>query len=194
MSRIIGCEHLYIAEVTKDDLTGTTFGKPVEVPSLISIEISDKTENVTFYSNDSIEQVIPSFSGKEVSIELGYLTNDVESMITGNEFKDGLYTQTTNAVAKNYALMFRAPKSKGGFQYICLYKGVLAREEANYKGKEDSIESSNVNLKGVFMPLISNGKIFVKADSDDKSPSKLIPTWFTSVPFEGATGVVSEKH
>lgn len=182
MSRIIGCESLYIAKVTKDDAAGTTFGNPIPVPSLISIDISDQTENVVFYSDDAVEQVIPAFSGKEVSLELGYLTNELEAAISGNEFADGVLTQTTEAIASEYALMFRAPKSRGGYSYVCLYKGVLSREESNYKGKEDSVESSNVTLSGVFMPLVSNGKVAIKADSDEDSPSELIDTWFTKVP------------
>lgn len=182
MSRIIGCEQLHIAEVTKDDLSGVTFGTPKPVPSLISIDVADQTENVTFYSDDTIEQVIPAFSGKEVTIELGYLSNELEAMISGNEYANGVFTQTKDAVAKEFAIMFRAPKSKGGYQYVCLYKGVLAREEANYKTKEDSIESSNVTLNGVFMPLIYNGKVSIKADSDESEPSTLISTWFTKVP------------
>lgn len=182
MSRIIGCESLYIAKVTKDAADETTFDTPIPVPSLISIDISDQTENVVFYSDDSVEQVIPAFSGKEVSLELGYLTNELEAAISGNEFADGVLTQTTDAVAGEYALMFRAPKSRGGYSYVCLYKGVLSREESNYKGKEDSVESSNVTLSGVFMPLVSNGRVAIKADSDEESPSELIKTWFTKVP------------
>lgn len=187
MSRIIGCEQLHIAEVLTDTLEGTTFGTPKAIPSLISIDISDQTENITFYSDNTTEQVIPSFSGKEVSIELGYLTNELEALISGNEYKNGLLTQSVNATAKEYALLFRAPKSKGGYSYVCLYKGVLAREEANYKTKEDSIESSNVTLSGVFMPLVSNGKVSVKADSDEETPSTLIKNWFTKVPVEDAS-------
>lgn len=193
MSRIIGCEQLHIAEVTKDNLTGVTFGSPKKVPSLISIDVADQTENVTFYSDDTIEQVIPAFSGKEVTIELGYLNNELEALISGNDYSDGVFTQTKDAVAKEFALMFRAPKSKGGYQYVCLYKGVLAREEATYKTKEDSIESSNVTLKGVFMPLTFNGKVAIKADSDDTEPSALIATWFTKVP-EVAPAVLSAER
>ncbi|MGV2685596.1 phage tail protein, partial [Clostridium perfringens] len=71
MSRIIGCQQLHIAELTKDDNSGVQYGSVTPVPSLISIEITDNTENVTFYSDDQIEQVIPAYSGKEVTIELG---------------------------------------------------------------------------------------------------------------------------
>ena len=192
MSRIIGCESLYIAEVTKDDATGTTWSKPEAVPSLISIEIQDQKDNVTFYSDDAIEQVIPTFAGKEVSIELGYMTNTLEAKLTGNTFADGAYVQEKDAQAREFAIMFKAPKSKGGYSYICLYKGVLSRDEASYKTKEDSIESSNITISGIFMPLLSNGQTYIKADSDETTPSTLIPTWFTAVPFKTGSSA-SEK-
>lgn len=183
MSRIIGCQQLHIAEVTKDDLSGATFGRPTPVPAVIGVDITDNTDNVTFYSDDSVEQVIPAFSGKEVTIELGYLSHEIESMISGNTFENGVFVQNANATAKEYALLFRAPLSKGGYQYVCLYKGVLSRTEANYKTKEDSIEGQTVTLNGVFMPLVYNGNVAVKANSTDVEASTVIGKWFTEVPL-----------
>lgn len=186
MSRIIGCNSLHIAEVTKDDAKGTAWETPVSIPSLISISIKDQKENVTFYSDDKIEQVIPAFSGKEVTIELGYLTAEVEAMISGNTYKNGLYVQKADAVAKEYALLFKAPLSRGGERYCCLFKGVLAKDESEYKGKGESIESSTTKLTGVFMPLLSNGLVETKADSTDANLTQevktLIANWFTQVP------------
>lgn len=194
MSRIIGCQGLHIAEVTKDDATGTTWGTPIKVPALISIDIQDNSENVTFYSDDTVEQVIPSFAGKEITVTLGHISNELEAMISGNTYENGVFTQNANATAKEFALMFKAPKSKNGaFQYVALYKGVLARTESNYKTKEDSVESSDVTLEGVFMPLQSNGKVAIKADSDDESPSELIATWFTKVPSVEAVVLKASK-
>ena len=181
MSRIIGVRDLHIAKITKDDLSGTTYEFPVAVPSLISIEIADNTENVTFYSDDVVEQVIPAFSGKEVTIELGYLDHSIEALISGNTYENGVFTQSGDAVASEYAIMFRAPLSKGGFQYVTLYKGVLSRNEATYQGKEESIESSNVTLTGVFMPLISNGKVSARANSTDEGAEEFTNKWFEAV-------------
>ena len=181
MSRIIGVRDLHIAKITKDDLSGTTYEFPVAVPSLISIEIADNTENVTFYSDDVVEQVIPAFSGKEVTIELGYLDHSIEALISGNTYENGVFTQSGDAVASEYAIMFRAPLSKGGFQYVTLYKGVLSRNEATYQGKEDTIESSNVTLTGVFMPLISNGKVSARANSTDEGAEEFTNKWFEAV-------------
>lgn len=183
MSRIIGCQQLHIAEVKTDTVSGATFGAPVPVPAVIGIDITDNSENVTFYSDDVVEQVIPAFSGKEVTIELGYLSHEIESMISGNTYENGVFIQNANATAKEYALLFRAPLSKGGYQYVCLYKGVLSRTESNYKSKEDSIEGQTVTLNGVFMPLVYNGNVAMKANSTDENAQLTIENWFTQVPL-----------
>ena len=182
MSRIIGCQSLYFAEVTKDDSTGSTFGDPFAVPSLTSIEIKDNADSVTFYSDDTTEQVIPTFSGKEVTIELGYISNELEAKLTGQKYVNGVLVQQANFVSKEYAMMFKAPKSKGGYQYVVLYKGAIARSESAYKSKEDSIEGQTVTLTGTFMPLLSNNLVGAKADDTDTNKSALISTWFSQVP------------
>lgn len=183
MSRIIGLRDLYLCELTADDgVEAPTYGEAVKVPSLISMDIQDNTESVTFYSDDVAEQVINAFSGKEVTIELGYLTNELEAKISGNKFdsETGVFTQSSDAESKEVGLMFRAPKSKGGnFQYVALYKGVLAREGQSYKTKEESVESANITLKGVFMPLAYNGDVSVKVDSEDCKQDDIIRNWFT---------------
>ena len=157
-----------------DTDTETTWGDPVKVKSLISISETDNKDNVTFYSDDAVEDVIPTFSSKEVSIELGYLTPELEALITGNEYKNGLLTQSATATSKNFAIMFEAPMSKGGYRKICYYKGVLSRDEASYQTKGDSIESSNVTLKGVFMPLQSNGLTKISKTHGNKLVSGII--------------------
>nr|DAW54697.1 MAG TPA: major tail protein [Caudoviricetes sp.] len=186
MSRIIGCKNLHIAEVTKDDSTSTTWGPLKPVKSLISISISDQKENVTFYSDDTVEQVLPSFTSKEVSIELGYLTPEIEALISGNKYENGVFTQSANATSKEFAILFEASLSKGGTRRVCLYKGVLAKNDSEYQGKQDSIESSNVTLTGVFMPLQSNGLVEIKADTNDSTLSgaeqTMVNNWFTKVP------------
>lgn len=182
MSRIIGLRDLHICTLTKDDGTeAPTYGEVKKVPSLVSMDIQDNTESITFYSDDVAEQVIQAFSGKEVTIELGYLSNELEALVSGNEYDEatGVFTQNSDAVSPEIALMFRAPKSKGGaFQYVTLYKGVLAREGSSYKTKEESTESSNVTLKGVFMPLAYNGNVSAKVDSDTGTNAEIVKDWF----------------
>ena len=194
MSRIIGCEGLHFALLNSEtDVVGgtPTWETPVAVPSLIAIDIKDNKDTVEFYSDNKLEQVINAFSGKEVTIELCYLTKQIEAMISGNKYEEGVFIQDANAVAGEIALMFKAPLSKGGFRYVCLYKGILAKEESNYKTKEDTVEGQTVKLTGVFAPLASNGVPAIEVDDNDSGLTEtqrtMIKNWFTKVPVFKAT-------
>ena len=201
MSRIIGCEGLHFALLNSEtDVVGgtPTWEDPVAVPSLIAIDIKDNKDTVEFYSDNKLEQVINAFSGKEVTIELGYLSKEIEAMISGNRYEEGVYIQDADAVAGEIALMFRAPLSKGGFRYVCLYKGILAKEESNYKTKEDSVEGQTVKLTGVFAPLASNGVPSIEVDDNDKKLTQtqktMISKWFTEVPvFKASSSSYAER-
>lgn len=190
MARVIGLKNLHYAKLTKDDKTTVTYETPVAIPSAINLDIKDNTEQVTFYSDDKVEQVINAYSGKEVTLELGYLTNDLEALLTGNSYntETGIFSQNSNAVAPEIALLFEAPKSNGSARYVVLYKGVFAIEGESYATQEDKIESQNIKLKGIFMPLTYNGKPSAKLDTDAEitdTYAKL--NWFNKVVVEGLT-------
>lgn len=184
MSRIIGCRDLHIVPLVTDAAGGTpTYGAPTRVPSLINISITDSVEQNKFYSDDSVEQAFSKTSGKDVTIELGYITNKLEALITGKKIDEhGVLVQSDSDAPAEVALLFRAPKSKGGaFRYICLYKGTLSRTESEYATQEDGVESSNVTLTGTFISLLSNGKMSAVADSDDDGTKDSVDNWFTKV-------------
>lgn len=185
MARIIGCRDLHIAKLTEDVSDGVTakYDAPVAVPSLVSMKIKDNVEQSKFFSDDTVEQTFSKTSGKEVTIELGYLSNELEALITGKTVDaNGVLVQSGDDMPKEVALLFRAPKSSSGdFRYICLYKGTLARTESEYNTQEEGVESSNVTLTGVFSPLISTGEMAAIADSDDIGTTESIAAWFTTV-------------
>ena len=179
MARIIGVRDLHIAVLNEgsDTIGGTpTWQDPIRVPSLINLDIADQTENVTFYSDDTVEQVLPAFTSKEITIELGHLHPRIEAIISGNKYENGIFRQNANATGREIAIMFRAPKSKcaatntlnvkEAFRYVTLFKGVLARTEESYQGKQDTVESSNITLTGIFMPLNANKRVEMRVDND----------------------------
>lgn len=185
MSRIIGCRDLHIAKLKTDVAGGEypAYEAIKKVPSLVSISISDSVESSKFYSDDSVEQAFSKTSAKEVTVELGYITNEIEALITGKTVgEDGVLIQKDSDAPAEIALMFRAPKSKGGaFRYVCLCKGTLSRNESEYATQEDSVESSPITLTGVFIPTLSTGVMCATADSDDVTAATAIKTWFTKV-------------
>lgn len=189
MARIIGLKNLHYAVLTSDTASGVEYETPVRLESAISLEIQDNTEQVTFYSDDKVEEVINAFAGKEVTLELGYLPSELEAKITGNGYnaQTGIFSQNANAVAPEIALLFEAPKSNGSSRYGVLYKGVFAIEGETYATQEDSVESQTVTLKGIFMPLTYNGKPSIKFDTDSKATNAahIKAKWFEEVIIEG---------
>lgn len=185
MSRIIGCRDLHIAELVTDSLSGgtPTYKTPIRIPSLVGVSISDAIEQGKFYSDDTVEQTFSKTSSKEVTIELGYLTNEVEALLTGKTVDSkGVLVQKDVDTPKEVALMFRAPKSKGGaFRYVCLFKGTLIKGESEFATQEDSIDPSNITLTGTFIPLLCNSSLSAVADSDDDIAAEAAENWFTSV-------------
>lgn len=188
MARVIGLKNLHYAILTSDTVEGVEYQTPKRLESAINLDIQDNTEQVTFYSDDKVEQVINAYAGKEVTLELGYLPNELEAAITGNTYNSetGIFSQDVNAVAPEIALIFEAPKSNGASRYGVLYKGVFAVEGETYATQEDSVEGQTVKLKGVFMPLTYNGKPSAKLDTDSGASDDTAKTnWFKQVIIEG---------
>lgn len=188
MARIIGCRDLHYAILDSDTVNGeATYSEVKKIPSLINISISDTVEQSKFYSDDSIEQNFSKTAGKEVEIELGYITNELEADLTGKTYdSNGILIQKSDDSAPEIAIMFRAPKSKNGaFRYLTLFKGTLSRTESEYATQEDGVESSTVKLTGVFISLASNGIIGATADSDDTKTAAAIAKWFKDVYIPG---------
>lgn len=182
MARLIGCKDLHYSMLTADTSSELTYGEVKKIPSLVSIDIKDSSDSVVFYSDDVAEQTINTFANKEVTIELGYLDPKLEAELTGQKFQNGVFVQEATPISKELALMFKAELSTGGYQYVCLYKGVLKRDEAAYKTKEESIEGQTVKLTGIFSPLANNGRVFVKANEGEDGNATIISKWFQQVP------------
>lgn len=182
MARLIGCKDLHFSMLTADTSSELTYGTVKKIPSLVSIDIKDSSDSVVFYSDDVAEQTINTFANKEVTIELGYLDPKLEAELTGQKFQNGVFVQEATPISKELALMFKAELSTGGYQYVCLYKGVLKRDEAGYKTKEESIEGQTVKLTGIFSPLANNGRVFAKANEGEEGNTTIISKWFEQVP------------
>lgn len=184
MARLIGCKDLHYAILTSDSSSGAVYESPEKIPSLVSVDIKDSSDSVVFYSDDVAEQTINTFANKEVTIELGHLSPELEAKLTGQKYEKGVFIQEGTPASKELALMFKAELSTGGYQYVCLYKGVLKRDEIGYKTKEGSIEGQTVKLTGIFSPLAFNGRVFAKTNDGASGNTTIVQNWFTRVPVD----------
>ena len=72
-SRTCGCRDFYIAKITQNDATGYVAGTPVKLARAIKAKVDEKWTSEKIYSDDGTEEVINSYEGTEVELEVNAL-------------------------------------------------------------------------------------------------------------------------
>ncbi len=73
MARQIGLRDIHIAALTKDYNTGATYNVPKKLERAINAKLTPKSNSENIYSEDSVEDVVTSFEGVDVEIEINQL-------------------------------------------------------------------------------------------------------------------------
>lgn len=185
MARAIGIKNLHYANLLTDEYNGTpTYGKPVRVDKLINFGTTNNYSEYSFYSDDLIEEAGESLQSEALSLELGYITNALKADITGNDYDKTTGTYVTKASIRQpqIALLYEISLSDGSSDFRVLYNCKLKLTEQNNATKSDSIESSNVNLEGLAIPLKSIGAFDMMISSaDSAADADIISNFFTEV-------------
>lgn len=185
MARAIGIKNLHYAKLTKDDYGATpTFDAPKRVEKLINFGTTNNYSEYSFYSDDIIEEAGEALQSEAISIEIGYLPNDLKAALTGNEYdpENGTYVTKTNVQQPAIALLYEIALSDGSSDYRVLYNCKLKLTEQQNSTQSDSIESSNVMLEGLAIPLKSTGVFDMQISSaDSAADNNIITNFFKTV-------------
>ena len=150
-SRNIGLRDFYVAEVEQDDTTGYKAGTPVKLARAISAKITEKYNTTTFYSDDSVEDVIGQFQNGEIEIEINKLSNADVVKLYDTIYVDGYLCRSGRDKAKLVALGWRTLKADNTYDFEWLYCVKFSeRPEREYKTNGESIEDVTSTLKGTF--------------------------------------------
>lgn len=183
MPRQVGLRDIYIAKLTKDDITGVTYATPIKLERAISAKISPKTSSEKIYSDDTVEEIINNFDNCEVEIEVNQLSISSRALLQGATVDSGELVEKSTDIPPEVALGFRSKKTNGKYRYIWLFKGKFENAEDEYSTQTEKIESKTPKLKGTFIPRINDNAWRITADEDETEidPTR-IASWFTSVP------------
>lgn len=91
-SRTCGCRDFYIAKITQNDATGYVAGTPVKLARAIKAKVDEKWTSEKIYSDDGTEEVINSYEGTEVELEVNDLHHRTD------RFYSGSYTRTVSSL------------------------------------------------------------------------------------------------
>ena len=178
-SRTCGCRDFYIAKITQNDATGYVAGTPVK--------LDEKWTSEKIYSDDGTEEVINSYEGTEVELEVNALAPQDRQILFGQLYENGFLVKTADDKAPEVAIGWRERKLNGKYDFKWLYAGKFAEgisEEASTK--EGKLSPTTKSIKGSFYERNLDNAYEISVDEsnlvkENTKAADAIKNWFSKV-------------
>lgn len=186
-SRTCGCKDIHIAIILGNTATQYLAGIPEKLARAIKIKIDEKWTSEKIYSDDETEEVITSYEGTDVELEINALAPQDRVILFGQMYKHGFLVKNANDKAPEVAVGWRERKLNGKYEFKWLYIGKFAEgisEEANTK--EGKLSPTTKSIKGSFYERALDGKYEISVDesnlvSEDTDAATALADWFSAV-------------
>ena len=116
-SRTCGCRDFYIAKLTQNDATGYVAGTPVKLARAIKAKVDEKWSSEKIYSDDGTEEVINSYEGTEIELEVNALAPQDRQILFGQLYENGFLVKTADDKAPEVAVGWRERKLNGKYDF-----------------------------------------------------------------------------
>lgn len=186
-SRTCGCRDFYIAKITQNDAKAYVAGTTFKLARAIKMKIDEKWTSEKIYSDDGTEEVVNSYEGTDVELEVNALAPQDRVMVFGQLYENGFLVKTSDDRAPEIALGWRERKLNGKYEFKWLYCGKFAEgisEEA--QTKEGKLSPTTKSIKGSFYERNLDNRYEISVDesnlvSGDTKAADAIKNWFSKV-------------
>lgn len=186
-SRTCGCRDFYIAKITQNTATGYVTETPVKLARAIKAKVDEKWTSEKIYSDDGTEEVINSYEGTELELEINALAPQDRNLLFGQLYENGFLVKTSDDQAPEVAVGWRERKLNGKYEFRWLYAGKFAEgisEEANTK--EGKLSPTTKSIKGSFYERNIDNAYEIAVDESnlvdgDTDAKTAIANWFSKV-------------
>ena len=186
-SRTCGVKDFHIAKVIQNTEAGYTTETPIKLARAIKIKVDEKWSSEKIYSDDAVEEVINSYEGTEVELEVSALAPQDRALLFGQLFDNGFLVKTSDDKAPEVAVGWRERKLNGKYEFKWLYAGKFAEgisEEATTK--EGKLSPGTKSIKGSFYERGKDNQYELSVDEsnlvDENIDAKsAIENWFSKV-------------
>jgi phi13 family phage major tail protein len=186
-SRTCGCRDFYIAKVTQNTATGYVAETPVKLAKAIKAKVDEKWSSEKIYSDDGTEEVINSYEGTEIELEVNQLAPQDREILFGQLYENGFLVKSSDDSAPEVAVGWRERKLNGKYDFRWLYCGKFAEgisEEASTK--EGKLAPVTKSVKGTFYERNMDNRYEISVDesnllSEDTDAKTAIADWFSKV-------------
>lgn len=186
-SRTCGCKDIHVALITENTSTQYLAEIPQKLARAIKIKIDEKWTSEKIYSDDETEEVITSYEGTDVELEINALAPQDRAIVFGQLYKHGYLVKNANDRAPEVAIGWRERKLNRKYEFKWLYIGKFAEgisEEANTK--EGKLSPTTKSIKGSFYERALDGKYEISVDesnlvTEDTDAATALKNWFSAV-------------
>lgn len=186
-SRTCGCKDFYIARITQNTASGYVTETPVKLARAIKAKVDEKWTSEKIYSDDGTEEVITSYEGTEIELEVNALAPQDRVIMFGQLYEKGFLIKSSDDRAPEVAIGWRERKLNGKYEFKWLYAGKFAEgisEEANTK--EGKISPTTKSIKGTFYERSIDNRYEISVDEsnlvdEDTDAKAAIADWFSKV-------------
>lgn len=186
-SRTCGCRDFYIAIVKQNTATGYVTEVPVKLARAIKAKIDEKWTSEKIYSDDGTEEVINSYEGTEVELEVNALAPQDRVNLFGQLYENGFLVKSSDDKAPEVAVGWRERKLNGKYEFKWLYCGKFAEgisEEASTK--EGKLSPTTKSIKGSFYERSIDNRYEISVDEsnlvvENTDAKAAIENWFSKV-------------
>jgi len=171
-SRRCGLKDIYLARVTKNTAEVYQAEAPEKFARAVTAKISDKYTSEKIYSDDGTEEVVASYQGTDVELEVNTLAPQDRARLWAHLYEAGFLVETAEDNPPELAMGFRTRQLNGKYEFVWLYCGKFDQgNDEEYETIADKKNHKTATAKASF---------YERAKADQvKDPN---------------TGEASEKH
>lgn len=154
---------------------------------MVKAKIDEKWTSEKIYSDDETEEVITSYEGTDVELEVNALAPQDRAFLFGQRYENGYLVKTSNDMAPEVAIGWRERKLNGKYEFKWLFVGKFAEgisDEANTK--EGKLSPTTKSIKGSFYERSLDNQYEISVDEsnliDEYTDAKTaLANWFSAV-------------
>lgn len=182
----IGIRNLHVFKLKEDTTTKTTYDTAVSLPLVTEVGVTPQADSSDFYADDALKDAINVLSKYDITISLGDLTPENQSLLLGQPIDSkGVVFQTAELNQPYFAVAFEALRSDGAYEYRQMFKVRFAPTEENYTTKGESVEFQTVSLTGTSAtlnkPLSTGEHAFSNRVVGSAENKDITDKWYTTV-------------
>lgn len=178
---IIGLDFAYFAPLTNE--ATKSYGTMKKLDPVVSIDVEPENNSTSQYGDNRAVETINSTGGIKFKVVFTGLSVDNEGLLLGHKVSAGKLTKRADDIAPYGAFIYRRMKADGGFRYKVLYKGSFSRPKESTTTKKDSVEFSEPELEGTFMPLAIDGGLYEHMEDAPAGDTTIAEKWAKGIVF-----------